>query len=67
MNIEFMSRKIKAARILANKTQEEVAEQLKMALKTYIKYENNPNLLTTEKLYEIAKIVGQPITYFFVQ
>ena len=67
MDHELLSRKIKASRVLANKSQEDIAKELGIGLKTYIKYENNAELLTTKMLFEIAQAVNQDMVYFFTK
>src|SRR3954464_2949123 len=57
--------KIKAARIEAGMSQEELGKDLGVTFQQIQKYEKGVNRISPERLQLIAEKVGRPITYFF--
>lgn len=61
-----VSRNIKSCREKYGKTQEMVAEILKITKQTYLNIENNPMNYSINKLNSIAKAIGCNIDDFFL-
>lgn len=62
-----VSRNIKSCREKFGKTQEIIAETLKITKQTYLKIENNPLSYSINKLNDIAKAIGCNIDEFFLK
>ncbi len=56
---------IKTKRLLMNISQKEMSEKLNMQQAGYSLLEKGKNKITVDRLEEIAKILGVPMTYFF--
>ena len=57
--------KIRAARLEAGISQEELGTYLRVSFQQIQKYEKGTNRVTPDRLQRIAEKVGRPITYFF--
>src|SRR4051812_27938116 len=57
--------KIRAARLEAGITQEELGTYLHVSFQQIQKYEKGVNRITPDRLQRIAEKVSRPITYFF--
>ena len=62
-----ISRNIKSCREKYGKTQENVAEILKISKQTYLTIENNPMSYSINKLNDIANAIGCNINDFFLK
>ncbi|MHC1758281.1 MAG: helix-turn-helix transcriptional regulator [Negativicutes bacterium] len=60
-----MNFNIKQARVYSNKTQEEMAEALKVHVDTYRNIEKNPGKATIEQAKTIAEVTGINIDQLF--
>ena len=56
--------KIKAARLSADLTQEEVAVPLGIGRAAYSNIENGHSLVTVDHLLKLPKVLHKPVTYF---
>lgn len=63
-DIKIVSNNIKAERIRKGLTQQEVADQLKISLRTYQRFEQDPNDVYTG--IKLAKILGCKIENFYL-
>lgn len=60
-----VSRKIRTRRIELGMTQKKAAQDLGVSFQQFQKYEHAKNRLSAGRLYQLAGILGTPITYFF--
>ena len=60
-----MSNIIKGLRNLKGLTQEDVAKELGIVSRTYLKKENNPNLFTVCELKKVSELLGVKEEIFF--
>ena len=60
---KLIASKIKAARIEAGMTQQQLAKPLGISFQQIQKYERGTNRITPDWLQRIAEIVERPITY----
>ena len=58
---------IRAERNRADLTQEEVAKNLNVTLRTYISYENDAKGIRATTIYNLANLFGCSIDAFYVQ
>lgn len=58
--------RVRASRLLAGLTQQEVAFRLGLTFQQLQKYENGTNRISVSRLQEIAAIVNQPLSFFFM-
>lgn len=56
---------VKQARLLAEKTQEQLADSLNIHVQTYRKIEKDPGSATIRQAKQIAKITGIPLNEIF--
>lgn len=56
---------MKKSRLLAEKTQRQMAEEMGVHVHTYLKWEKNPDGMTINKAKEFCKIVGADIEEIF--
>ncbi len=61
---EALGEKIRARRLAAKITQQELANQLGISFQQVQKYEKGVNRLSVGRLEQIAKALGESITYF---
>lgn len=57
--------RIRLARQFLGLSQSELGDQLNVSFQQIQKYENGVNRVSAQRLYEIAQIVGKPVTYFY--
>lgn len=57
--------RLKMRRILRNFSQDELAQNLGITFQQIQKYERAMNRISAARLYEIAKILSVPLTYFY--
>ena len=57
--------RLKMRRILRNLSQDELAQSLGITFQQIQKYERAMNRISAARLYEIAKILSVPLTYFY--
>lgn len=62
---KFVGNRVKAARLVANLTQEELGAALGVSFQQIQKYEKGTNRLSAGKLQQIADAVRRPIEWFF--
>lgn len=66
-NEKQISRNIKSCREKYGKTQEDVANIMKISKQTYLTIENNPMNYSINKLNDIANAIGCNIDDFFLK
>lgn len=65
MNEEIIGKRIREARLLAQMTQEELADRIGVSFQQIQKYENATNKTSCSRLWLIAKALSMPMSYFF--
>lgn len=60
-----VGRRILMARKLANMSQEKLAENLGITFQQVQKYEKGTNRISAGRLFEIARIVDEPVSFFY--
>jgi transcriptional regulator with XRE-family HTH domain len=58
--------RLRQGRVLAQMSQSEIAEALGVTFQQVQKYERGANRISAGRLFEIAKILGVPVDYFFL-
>ncbi len=61
----IVGKHIKEYRMKKNESQKSLAAKLNMTFQQIQKYESGKNRVSASVLYEIAKVLNTPITYFF--
>ena len=61
----LVGRKVRERRTLAGMSQTVVAEKLGLTFQQLQKYEKGGNRISASRLYELALILGVPVSYFF--
>jgi transcriptional regulator with XRE-family HTH domain len=61
----LIGQRIRQARTLRNLSQAELATKAGVTFQQLQKYENGSNRVSASRLYQIAKILEFPVTYFF--
>jgi transcriptional regulator with XRE-family HTH domain len=61
----MISENLKKLRLKKNIKQEFLAEELKIALRTYSSYERGETEISAEDLKKIAELLGEPVEIFF--
>jgi transcriptional regulator with XRE-family HTH domain len=61
----FVGGKIRERRIMLGLTQQQFAEMIGVTYQQTYKYECGVNRISAGRLYEIARILNAPITYFY--
>lgn len=61
----IIAKRIKAARLIAGLSQEEVGRELNISFQQIQKYETGKNSISAAKLWIIALATKHPINYFF--
>ena len=64
---EMIADNIRAERNRKGYTQEQIAEMLGMATKTYLEYEKDAKNIKAGNLYKLAAILGCKVDDFFIQ
>lgn len=62
---KFVARKIRERRIALGFTQQMLAKRIKVTYQQAQKYERGTNRVTAGRLFEIARVLGVPVSYFF--
>ena len=62
---DFVGRRIRERRIMLGLTQQQVAELIGVTYQQAHKYERGINRVSAGRLYEIARALNTPITYFY--
>ncbi|WP_022696778.1 helix-turn-helix domain-containing protein [Euryhalocaulis caribicus] len=57
--------RVRLARQLCGLSQSELGDRLNVSFQQVQKYESGANRVAAQRLYEIAQVVGKPITYFY--
>lgn len=60
-----VGRKLKQIRTMRRLSQTDVAKQLNLSFQQIQKYEIGSNRIAASRLYELARILGVPTSYFF--
>lgn len=60
-----IGKRLRARRELAGLSQEHIAEKARLTFQQIQKYEQATNRVSASRLYELAKILKTPITYFY--
>jgi transcriptional regulator with XRE-family HTH domain len=60
-----ISSRLKAIRAMSGISQTELSELIGVAAQQINKYENGTNRILASRLYEIAQILGKPVSIFF--
>ncbi|WP_087024060.1 helix-turn-helix transcriptional regulator [Thaumasiovibrio subtropicus] len=63
-SIKDISSKIKAARVLCSKTQQQMADELKIARQTYLDIESGRTVPRVDALEKIARVTDFPLIWF---
>jgi len=61
----FIGERIRQRRLELGWTQETLATQLKISYQQIQKYESGANRITAGRLFEIARLLGRDVSYFF--
>ncbi len=62
-----IGRRLRARRELAGLSQEYVANKTRLTFQQIQKYERGTNRISASRLYELAKILKTPITWFYAR
>src|SRR6202050_2419774 len=62
---DFVGSRIRERRIMLGLTQQQLAEMIGVTYQQAHKYERGINRVSAGRLYEIARVLGTPITYFY--
>ena len=57
--------RIRQRRLLLNKTQQHVSDQVGVKFQQMQKYETGKNRVSASRLWEIAKVLSVPVSFFF--
>ncbi len=60
-----IGRRLRRARVVANLTQNELAEKLGISFQQIQKYENGANRISAARLWSVSRVFGLPVTYFY--
>lgn len=60
-----VGKRLKQRRMLAKLSQEKLAEALGITFQQIQKYENGTNRISASRLFETAKILGVPVSFFY--
>ena len=61
----YVGGRMKQLRILRGMTQERLAARLDLTFQQIQKYEKGANRMAASRLYDVARILGVPVSYFF--
>jgi transcriptional regulator with XRE-family HTH domain len=61
----YVGSRVRLQRIILGMSQEKLGEQLGLTFQQVQKYEKGANRIGASRLYEIAKIFGVPVSFFF--
>lgn len=62
---KFVGQRVRMARLMKTMSQERLADQLGITFQQVQKYEKGTNRIGSSRLADIARIVGQPVSWFF--
>jgi len=62
---DFVGRRIRERRVMLGLTQQQLAELIGVTYQQAHKYERGINRVSAGRLYEIARVLNAPITYFY--
>ena len=62
---KFVAGKIRERRIALGFTQQMLAKRIKVTYQQAQKYERGTNRVTAGRLFEIARVLGVPVSYFY--
>lgn len=62
---KFVANKIRERRIALGFTQQMLAKRIKVTYQQAQKYERGTNRVTAGRLFEIARVLGVPVSYFY--
>jgi len=57
--------RLRQARLVNNLTQADLAQRVGISFQQIQKYENGSNRISSSRLYQTARVLGLPVTYFF--
>ncbi len=60
-----VGRRVRMRRVLIGLSQEKLGEQLGLTFQQVQKYEKGSNRISASRLYQIAHILGVPVSFFF--
>ena len=60
-----VGRRVRMRRVLIGLSQEKLGEHLDLTFQQVQKYEKGTNRVSASRLYEIAHILGVPVSFFF--
>jgi transcriptional regulator with XRE-family HTH domain len=60
-----VGRRIKLRRVLLRISQEELAVDIGITFQQVQKYESGANRVSASRLYDVSRVLGCPVTYFF--
>lgn len=61
----YVGKRIRQRRLLLNTTQQQVSDQVGVKFQQMQKYETASNRVSASRLWEIAKALNVPVSYFF--
>jgi len=64
---KLVAKRIRTIRLVKGLSQQQIAQALGVSIQQVQKYEKGTNRISSGKLYDLAKFLGMPITYFFDQ
>ena len=60
-----VGQRIRQRRVLLNKTQQQVSNQVGVKFQQMQKYETGKNRVSASRLWQIAKVLNVPVSFFF--
>ena len=60
-----VGRRVRMRRVLIGMSQEKLGEQLGLTFQQVQKYEKGSNRVSASRLYQMARILGVPVSFFF--
>jgi transcriptional regulator with XRE-family HTH domain len=60
-----VGRRLREARLLAGKSQEELGDAIGVSFQAVQKYEHGENRLSASRLFQAAQFLGRPVSFFF--
>jgi len=64
---KLVGERIKSVRLTQGLSQEELASKIGTSFQQLQKYESGKNRISASRLFDLAKAMGMPVSYFFAQ
>jgi transcriptional regulator with XRE-family HTH domain len=61
----YVGRRLREARLLAGLNQSELGDAIGVSFQAVQKYETGSNRLSASRLFQAAKVLGRPVSFFF--